>query len=84
MQKGILLIEDSPADAVLMREAMRIAGIDTALEVYHIGEDALAYLDNLPPQDCRLPFCSTFTCPECLESKSSRLFTTICACGNYP
>jgi CheY-like chemotaxis protein len=40
----ILLVEDSQADAILIQEALRQAGVDTPLETVTDGERALARL----------------------------------------
>ncbi len=40
----ILLVEDNPADVVLMREALREAGMRNALHVALDGREALAFL----------------------------------------
>lgn len=45
----ILLVEDSPSDVVLTREALRRAKIANELVVVDRGEDALRYLYGRPP-----------------------------------
>jgi chemotaxis family two-component system response regulator Rcp1 len=40
----ILLVEDNPADAILMREALRDATVRNNLHVVGDGEDAMAFL----------------------------------------
>jgi len=48
----ILLVEDSPADVLLLRMAMEEAGIDVDLTVYEAGEAAIAYIGSgAPPPD---------------------------------
>jgi CheY-like chemotaxis protein len=51
----ILLVEDNPADAVLVAEAFEEARFDCAITVVHDGEQAVAFLDALDAdasQDC--------------------------------
>ena len=45
----ILLVEDSPSDVVLTREALRRAKIANELHVVERGEDALRFLYRLDP-----------------------------------
>ena len=45
----ILLVEDSPSDVVLTREALRESRIANELTVVRDGEQALAYLRRQPP-----------------------------------
>jgi chemotaxis family two-component system response regulator Rcp1 len=40
----ILLVEDSPGDVGLMREALRAAGLPVSLSVVSNGEDAMSFL----------------------------------------
>jgi CheY-like chemotaxis protein len=40
----VLLVEDSPSDASLTREALRIPGLDVQVHVVHDGEEALEFL----------------------------------------
>ena len=42
----ILLVEDCPAEARLMKEAVRISGYNCIIEHVENGVDALEYLDN--------------------------------------
>lgn len=51
----ILLVEDNPADAVLVAEAFEEAQFDYAMTVVRDGEEAVAFFDALdadPSQDC--------------------------------
>jgi|SRR5579872_4566610 len=50
----ILLAEDNPADVVLVREALKVHGIDCVLHVLRDGEQALALLDSLD-KDPKMP-----------------------------
>ena len=47
----ILLVEDSPSDVVLTREALRESRIANDLTVVRDGEQALAYLRRQPPYE---------------------------------
>ena len=47
--RPILLIEDDSAAAELMRLAFRKAGLQRPLRVLSDGDEAIAYLSNLPP-----------------------------------
>ncbi len=47
----ILLVEDSSADALLIQEALRQAGLDQPVEVVTDGEQALARLRSGPLPD---------------------------------
>ena len=47
----ILLVEDSPVDVMLTREALLEAKIINNLHVVEDGEQALAYLRNVPPYE---------------------------------
>lgn len=40
----VLLVEDSPSDASLTREALRIPGVDVQIHVVRDGEEALEFL----------------------------------------
>ncbi|MDP6183041.1 MAG: response regulator [Gammaproteobacteria bacterium] len=51
MQKRILLVEDNPGDAVLLKEAFITAGIDQNIEVATNGERALGVLSNYADLD---------------------------------
>ncbi len=51
MQKKILLVEDNPGDAVLLKEAFITAGIDQNIEVATNGERALGVLSNYADLD---------------------------------
>jgi CheY-like chemotaxis protein len=46
-QKYILVVEDTEADAFLIREALRQAGIDCEAHVLDDGEKATEFIDNL-------------------------------------
>jgi CheY-like chemotaxis protein len=43
----ILLAEDSPADVMLVRIALKEAGIPCTLDVLHDGEDAIRFIESL-------------------------------------
>jgi DNA-binding response OmpR family regulator len=47
--RPILLIEDDPAAAELLRLAFRKAGLQTPLRVLSDGDEAIAYLSSAPP-----------------------------------
>lgn len=51
----ILLIEDSPSDVRLIREAVREAHVSIALSVVRDGLEALSYLNNLEQGNSRRP-----------------------------
>jgi CheY-like chemotaxis protein len=52
----ILIVESNPADARLIAEAFRDAGLTSNIQQLHDGEDALAFLRRQPPhQDSLLP-----------------------------
>src|SRR5579872_5295261 len=50
----ILIAEDNPADVALVREALKMYGIDSVLHVLRDGEQALALLDSLD-KDPKVP-----------------------------
>jgi CheY-like chemotaxis protein len=52
----ILLAEDSPADVVLVREALKEHGVACTLHIVSDGEEAIAFIENLDsiPNDLRL------------------------------
>jgi len=47
----ILLIEDNPADAVLVREAFDEAGVECTLSVVRDGAEAVAFFQSLDADD---------------------------------
>jgi two-component system, chemotaxis family, response regulator Rcp1 len=47
----ILLVEDNPVDAMMIREALHLAKIRHQLTILEDGEAALRYLRNEPPHD---------------------------------
>jgi len=47
----ILLVEDSPSDAQLMREALRESRLSNSLHTVADGEEAMTFLRRLPPYD---------------------------------
>ena len=51
---SILLVEDSAPDAMLIRQALREAGVHGDVEVVTDGEQALARLRGGPPPDLML------------------------------
>ena len=51
---SILLVEDSAPDAMLIREALREAGVEAAIEVVTDGEQAMARLTRGPAPDLML------------------------------
>lgn len=51
---SILLVEDSAPDAMLIRQALREAGVDGTVEVVTDGEQALARLRGGAPPDLML------------------------------
>jgi len=50
----ILIAEDNPADVALVREALKLHGLDCVLRVLRDGEQALALLDSLD-RDPKVP-----------------------------
>ncbi len=52
----ILLVEDSPDDALLIQRAFRKANLANPVELVQDGEDAVAYLSGKPPFDDRARF----------------------------
>ena len=46
-QLSLLLVEDSPADVFLVREAMKEEGLSCQLEVADDGEEAIRILENV-------------------------------------
>ena len=51
----ILAFEDEPADLLLLKEALRIAGFDYQLEVVSRGEEALTLVQHLGTGDYPCP-----------------------------
>jgi chemotaxis family two-component system response regulator Rcp1 len=51
----ILLVEDSPSDVRLIREAIREAGVSITLSVARDGMEALNYLGNCEQGEARRP-----------------------------
>jgi CheY-like chemotaxis protein len=51
---SILLVEDSRPDAMLIREALREAGVEGSVELVTDGEQAMRRLSSGPPPDLML------------------------------
>jgi len=51
---SLLLVEDSPADVFLVKQAMQEEGMDFRLDVMDDGEKAIVFIDNLDA-DCDAP-----------------------------
>ncbi len=52
----ILLVEDSPDDALLIQRAFRKANLANPVQLVRDGEEAVAYLSGAPPYDDRTRF----------------------------
>ena len=52
----ILLVEDSPDDALLIQRAFRKANMANPVQLARDGEEAVAYLSGAPPWDDRARF----------------------------
>lgn len=52
----ILLVEDSPDDALLIQRAFRKANLANPVQLVRDGEEAVAYLGGAPPYDDRTRF----------------------------
>ena len=50
--RRLLLVEDTKTDAYLLRRALEESGIPVEASVMEDGEKALAYIDNLAPDEC--------------------------------
>lgn len=50
--RRLLLVEDTKTDAYLLRRALEESGIAVDARVIEDGEKALAYIDNLAPEEC--------------------------------
>ncbi len=55
-QPMLLLVEDDPADAVLIRRSMEKAGIPAQVVHLKDGDEAVAYLSGENPQNAGLPW----------------------------
>jgi len=52
----ILLVEDSPDDALLIQRAFRKANLANPVQLVRDGEEAVAYLSGAPPYEDRTRF----------------------------
>jgi CheY-like chemotaxis protein len=52
----ILLVEDSPDDALLIQRAFRKANLANPVQLVRDGEEAVTYLSGAPPYDDRTRF----------------------------
>jgi CheY-like chemotaxis protein len=52
----ILLVEDSPDDALLIQRAFRKANLANPVQLVRDGEEAVAYLSGAPPYQDRVRF----------------------------
>ncbi|MGH7396492.1 MAG: response regulator [Candidatus Rokuibacteriota bacterium] len=52
----ILLVEDSPDDALLIQRAFRKANLANPVQLVRDGEEAVAYLSGAPPYEDRARF----------------------------
>ena len=81
-----MVVEDNPTDVFLVREALRVHGLEVDLHVFEDGEAAITYVQQLDQDallacpslvllDVNLPRADGFTVPRCL--RASRKCTNV-------